>query len=156
MADRITRTLDTHPWLVADCGRQIVGYTYAGKHRDRPAYRWTVDTTVYVDTTAHQRGIGRALYTALLACLRQQGFRSAFAEIVLPNARSVKLHEALGFKAIGIHKDIGFKLGRWHDIGYWHMGLAEPTPSPRDPVPFAAFRRSEGFQVAMGESVISD
>ena len=82
--------------------------------------------------------------------------RSAFAEIVLPNARSVKLHEALGFKAIGIHKDIGFKLGRWHDIGYWHMGLAEPTPSPRDPVPFAAFRRSEGFQVAMGESVISD
>ena len=115
MAQRIARTLETHPWLVADCGGEVIGYAYAGKHRERAAYRWTVDTTVYVDTAAHRRGIGHALYRVLLNILRQQGFRSAFAEIVLPNPGSVRLHESAGFKPIGIHKDIGFKLGRWHD-----------------------------------------
>ena len=115
MAQRIATTLETHPWLVADCGGEVIGYAYAGKHRERAAYRWTVDTTVYVDAAAHRRGIGHALYRVLLDMLRQQGFRSAFAEIVLPNPGSVRLHESAGFKPIGIHKDIGFKLGRWHD-----------------------------------------
>jgi phosphinothricin acetyltransferase len=156
MAARVIKTLGTHPWLVAECGEQIVGFAYAGKHRERPAYRWTVDTTIYVDMAARRRGIGRTLYRALLDILRQQGFRSAFAEIVLPNAGSVCLHEAVGFKAVGIHEDIGFKLGRWHDIGYWRVGLAEPSPSPCDPVPFAAFRTRGGLQAALSGSRISD
>lgn len=156
MAERIITTLGTHPWLVADNGGQIVGYAYAGKHRERAAYRWTVDTTVYVDMAAHHRGVGSALYRALLEILRQQGFRSAFAEIVLPNAGSVRLHEAMGFRAVGVHKDIGFKLGCWHDIGYWRMGLAEPSPSPCDPVPFAIFRTSQDFQAAISKSRISN
>jgi phosphinothricin acetyltransferase len=103
MAQRIVRTLHTHPWLVADHGGQIVGYAYAGKHRERAAYRWTVDTTVYVGTAVHRKGIGRALYRVLLNILQRQGFRSAFAEIVLPNPGSVRLHESAGFKPIGIH-----------------------------------------------------
>lgn len=156
MAARVITTLGTHPWLVADCGGQIVAYAYAGKHRERPAYRWTVDTTIYVDMAAHRRGIGRTLYGVLLDILRQQGFRSAFAEIVLPNAASVCLHETVGFKAVGIHKDIGFKLGRWHDIGYWRMGLAEPSLSPCDPVPFAAFRTRHGLKAALRGSRISN
>jgi len=101
MAQRIVSTLKAHPWLVADCGGQIVGYSYAGRHRERPAYRWTVDTTIYLDSALHRRGIGRALYSVLLDILRLQGFRSAFAEIVLPNAPSISLHESLGFRAIG-------------------------------------------------------
>ena len=156
MAQRIARTLETHPWLVADCNGQILAYTYSGNHRERPAYRWTVDTTIYVDTTAHHRGIGRTLYRVLLSMLRHQCFRSAFAEIVLPNEGSVRLHESLGFKPVGIHKDIGFKLGRWHNIGYWRMGLAEPTPSPCEPLPFAAFRTTPAFRDALGESTISN
>jgi L-amino acid N-acyltransferase YncA len=84
MAQRIATTLETHPWLVADCGGEVIGYAYAGKHRERAAYRWTVDTTVYVDAAVHRRGTGHALYRVLLDMLRQQGFRSAFAEIVLP------------------------------------------------------------------------
>jgi L-amino acid N-acyltransferase YncA len=156
IADRIARTLETHPWLVAECGGKIVGYTYAGKHRERPAYRWTVDTTVYVDTAAHRRGIGHALYRVLLNILRQQGFRSAFAEIVLPNPGSVRLHESAGFRPIGVHKDIGFKLGRWHDIGYWRIGLANTDTPPSEPVPFAAFRRTPGFAIALGQPAISD
>lgn len=85
MAQRIAGTLETHPWLVAVCDGRIVGYAYGSKHRDRPGYRWTTDTTVYVDSSIHQRGIGRALYSKLIDILKQQGFRSAFAEIVLPN-----------------------------------------------------------------------
>ena len=149
IAQRITKTVETHPWLVADQGGQVVGYAYAGKHRDRPAYRWTVDTTIYVDTAVHRRGIGRALYRVLLEILRRQGFRSAFAEIVLPNPGSVHLHESAGFKPIGIHKDIGFKLGRWHDIGYWRIGLASTDAPPSEPVPFAAFRRTPAFLIAL-------
>jgi phosphinothricin acetyltransferase len=147
MAQRIARTLETHPWLVADGGGEVIGYAYAGKHRERAAYRWTVDTTVYVETAAHRRGIGHALYRVLLDMLRQQGFRSAFAEIVLPNPGSVRLHESAGFKPIGIHKGIGFKLGRWHDIGYWRMGLADSDTLPSEPVPFPAFRRTPGFAI---------
>lgn len=152
MAKRIARTLETHPWLVADCGAEVVGYAYAGKHREPSAYRWTVDTTVYVNASARRQGIGRVLYRALLAVLRQQGFRSAFAEIVLPNSGGVRLHETAGFKPIGIHKDIGFKLGRWHDIGYWRIGLADTDLPPSEPVPFSAFRKTPAFAVALGQS----
>jgi phosphinothricin acetyltransferase len=156
MAKRIARTLETHPWLVADCGGEVLGYAHAGKHRERPAYCWTIDTTVYVDAAAHRRGIGRALYRVLLNMLRQQGFRSAFAEIVLPNPGSVSLHESAGFRPIGVHEDIGFKLGHWHDIGYWRMGLSDAEGLPSEPVPFRIFRRTPTFAVAVGHSAIPD
>jgi len=148
MARRIASTVETHPWLVADCRGEVVGFAYAGKHRERPAYRWTVDVTVYVGVQMRHQGIGRALYQALLETLRQQGFRSAFAEIVLPNPGSIRLHETVGFKPIGIHKDVGFKLGRWHDIGYWRIGLADGTAPPVEPVAFATFRKAPQFASA--------
>ena len=138
MAQRIARTLETHPWLVAERDGVVVGYAYAGKHRERAAYRWSVEVTVYVDSAACQSGVGRALYAALLDVLRRQGFRSALAEIVLPNAGSVRLHEAAGFKPIGAYKDVGFKLGRWHDIGYWRLGLDDGPAPPGEPVLFPA------------------
>ena len=136
MAQRIAKTVQTHPWLIADRGGEIVGFAYAGKHSERPAYRWTVNVTVYVSDGVRQSGVGRALYDSLLTTLREQGFRSAFAEIVLPNPGSIKLHENAGFKKIGVHEDIGFKLGRWHDIGYWRLGLADGSGPPREPIPF--------------------
>jgi hypothetical protein len=85
----------------------------------------------------------------LLETLRQQGFRSAFAEIVLPNPDSVRLHETAGFKPLGIHKDVGFKLGRWHDIGYWRIGLVDGTAPPVEPIPFATFRQRPEFATAL-------
>ena len=156
MAQRIASTLETHPWLVAECGDDVLGYSYAGKHRERPAYRWTVDTTVYIDSAAQHKGLGRALYRVLLDVLRQQGFRSAFAEIVMPNAASIRLHETAGFRLIGVHKDIGFKLGRWHDIGYWRVALAETDVMPSEPVPFRIFRKTPTLAVAVGLSAIPD
>ncbi len=145
MTERITGTLGTHPWLIAERQGVVVGFAYAGKHSQRAAYRWTVDVTVYVRDSERRTGVGRQLYQALLATLRLQGFRSAFAEIVLPNPSSVRLHEAMGFKHIGVHNDIGHKLGRWHDIGYWRLGLADGTARPNEPVPFAAFKHTPAF-----------
>jgi L-amino acid N-acyltransferase YncA len=149
MAQRVTATLNAYPWLVAECGGDVVGFAYAGKHRERAAYRWSADVTIYVNQTTRRRGVGLALYTALLNVLRQQGFRSAFAEIVLPNPGSIRLHEALGFKPIGVHEDVGFKLGRWHDIGYWRLGLAGGEAPHGEPIPFAAFRETAAFGAAV-------
>ena len=150
MAERISTTLLTHPWLVAERDGIVVGFTYAGKHSQRAAYRWTVDVTVYVSGDERRTGVGRQLYGALLATLRMQGFRSAFSEIVLPNAGSERLHEAMGFKHLGVHKDIGHKLGQWQDIGYWRLGLSEGSAPPEEPVPFTVFRQTPEFSKALG------
>jgi L-amino acid N-acyltransferase YncA len=145
MRQRIARTLETHPWLVAEHDGEIVGFAYAAKHSERAGYRWTVDVTVYVNVAKRHIGVGRALYAALLEVLRRQGFRSAFAEIVLPNPGSVRLHETAGFKPVGVHHDVGFKLGSWRNIGYWRLGLAESPEPPGEPVPFANFRQTPEF-----------
>lgn len=154
MAERISSTLPTHPWLVAERDGTVVGFTYGGKHSQRAAYRWTVDVTVYVSDGERRSGVGCRLYGALLTTLRMQGFRSAFSEIVLPNAGSVRLHETMGFKHLGVHKDIGHKLGRWHDIGYWRLGLSEGSAPPEEPMPFRAFRQTPEFSKALGCSLL--
>jgi len=136
MARRIAGTILAHPWLVAERGDEILGYAYAGKHRERAAYRWSTDVSAYVREDVRRAGIGRALYERLIALLRAQGFRSAFAGIALPNPLSVALHEAVGFRPLGIYKDVGFKLGRWHDVGWWRLGLSESELSPEEPKPF--------------------
>ena len=145
MRQRITTTLETHPWLVAEYGGKIIGFAYSGKHRERAAYRWSVDVTVYVSGAMRHSGVGRALYVPLLELLLRQGFRSAFAEIVLPNPGSVRLHETAGFKLIGVHNDVGFKLGSWHDIAYWRLGLAEGSTPHRELIPLAVFRETSAF-----------
>lgn len=151
MAQRIAGTLRTHPWLVAENGKggEVVGYAYAGKHRERAAYRWSVDTTIYIGHHQRRGGVGRVLYGALLEVLRRQGFRSAFAEIVLPNLGSVRLHEVMGFEPIGVHRDVGFKLGRWQDIGYWRLGLASGTAPTSEPVSFIEFWKTSEFDAAL-------
>ena len=145
MERRIAETVATHPWLVLERAGRVAGFAYAGRHSQRPGYRWTVDVTVYVAAADCGTGVGRRPYQALLATLRGQGFRSAFAEIVLPNAGSVRLHEAMGFEALGTHRDIGFKLGRWRDIAYFRLALSEGAGAPGEAVPFALFREGSAF-----------
>ena len=145
MAQRIGATLDTHPWLVAERDGEVVGFAYAGKHSQRAAYRWTVDVTVYVHEQERRSGVGRRLYATLLATLQGQGFRSAFAEIVVPNPGSTRLHEAMEFSRVGTHRDVGFKLGRWHDIEYWRLGLSDGAGPPSEPLAFADFRTTPAF-----------
>ncbi len=126
MAERIAQTQERYPYLVAERDGRIVGYAYASQHRTRAAYRLSVDVTAYVTESAQRSGAGRALYSALLSALSDLGYHAAFAGITLPNAASVGFHEAMGFAPVGIFREVGFKLGRWHDVGWWQRLLQAP------------------------------
>lgn len=121
------------PWWVAVRGSTVVGHCYAAHYRSRPAYRWSVDCSVYVAASEQRRGTGRRLYDVLLPELRTLGYVTACAGIVLPNPASVALHEALGFRPIGVDRDIGFKHGSWHDVGRWQLALRPPPVEPVEP-----------------------
>lgn len=133
MRSRIVSTLKLLPWLVSLDGQSAVnGYVYAGKHRERAAYQWSVDTTAYVRSDSRGQGIGKALYEALFDELTRLGYFQAFAGIALPNDASVGLHESVGFRHIGTYRHVGFKRGAWHDVGWWQCAIqpieANPTP----------------------------
>ena len=145
MRERIATTLERFPWLVSeDAAGRVDGYVYASRHRDRAAYRWSVDVTAYVRDDARGRGVGRRLYTRLFEVLPRLGYHRAFAGIALPNPASVALHEAVGFVPLGIYRDVGFKLGEWHDVGWWQRALQASGP-PVEPVGFADFVRAVGW-----------
>jgi phosphinothricin acetyltransferase len=137
MAQRIERTLRTHPFLVAELDDAVVGYAYAGPHHHtRAAYRWATDVSVYIDASARRQGVGTALYSRLFEILRAQNLVIACAGITLPNDASVALHEAHGFRRVGVYSPIGFKAGAWHDVGWWQLELASPDGRPAEPVAF--------------------
>jgi L-amino acid N-acyltransferase YncA len=135
MANRIRATTAQWPWLVLEIDGVVAGYAYASRHRDRAAYAWAVDTAVYVGDGHRGHGVGRALYTALVDFLRAQGYFKACAGITLPNPASVALHEAIGFKPVGVYRGIGYKLGAWHDVAWYELALqperADPAPPKR-------------------------
>lgn len=141
MARRITSTLETHPWLVAEEDGRIIGYAYASQHRTREAYRFSCDVTVYLAEGARGRRLGSRLYTELFRLLRMQGFRNAFAGIAQPNPASVALHESLGFRHLGTYAKVGFKLGQWHDVGWWQLELTRDEGAPAEIKPFHALGR---------------
>lgn len=140
VAGRIERTLATHPWLVAERDGRVVGYAYAGPLRDRPAYRWSTELSVYVDRGRHGEGVGSALYRGLLATLERQGYASAYAVLTLPNPGSVGFHEAFGFEQVARFPGVGFKHGSWHDVAWYERGLGERRDDPAEPAPFADCR----------------
>lgn len=141
MASRIQSTRTMFPWLVADDMGDVVGYAYAGRHRTRPAYRWSCDVSIYLAPDVKRRGIGRRLYGALLDILAKQGFAMAFAGIALPNEASVRFHEATGFRHVGVYPRVGFKNGEWRDVGWWHKQILEHGANPPEPISFEALSR---------------
>lgn len=139
MARRIAAVQDLAPWVVAEVEGAVRAYAYATEFRARPAYRWTLETAVYVAAGARGRGLGRSLYARLLELLRAQGFLQAVGGITLPNPASVRLHESLGFRSVGTFPDVGFKLGAWHAVGFWAKDLAAHGSAPAEPQAFASF-----------------
>ncbi len=123
-AEMRRRIAKAHLWLVYEKGGKVIGYAYASPHHDRAAYRRSVNVSVYIDESHRGRGIGRALYRELFARLKKKHFVNACAGITLPNKASVGLHESLGFRKVGVYRRIGFKLGRWRDVGWWQLALA--------------------------------
>lgn len=136
IARRIRACGASHDWLVAEQAGVLTGFAYACPHRDRAAYRWAADVTVYVAAGHAGAGIGRALYAELLARLRAQGLRSACAGITLPNDASVGLHLAMGFEVVGTYRSIGWKHGAWRDVCWLQLDLAPEIASPPpEPLP---------------------
>jgi phosphinothricin acetyltransferase len=122
MASRIR---DAHEWLVSERDGVVVGYAYGGVHRTRAAYNRTVEVSAYVDRSAQRSGVGRELYEELFRRLKERGFRLLVAGVTMPNAASIGLHESLGFERVGVFHDIGFKSGRWWDVGWWELDLGD-------------------------------
>jgi phosphinothricin acetyltransferase len=124
MARRIAEVQEAAlPWLVLLEEGRLLGYAYAGKWRARPGYRHAVESSVYIVDGQRGRGLGLALYRALLARLAGR-FHTVIGGIALPNAASIALHEGLGFRQVACFPEVGHKFGAWVDVGYWQLTLA--------------------------------
>jgi phosphinothricin acetyltransferase len=124
MSHRVTESVNASlPWLVAEQSDDVVGYAYASKWKGRCAYRYSVESTVYLDASHTGKGIGLRLYTGLIAAIRATSMHAVIGGIALPNEQSVGLHERLGFKKVAHFEQVGFKQDRWVDVGYWQLLL---------------------------------
>jgi phosphinothricin acetyltransferase len=132
-----------YPWIVATNGEPegegegVLAYAYATRFRERAAYKYVVETSIYVAGDTQGQGIGRLLYDSLIDTLRAQGFTQAISTIALPNDYSIRLHEAVGFRRAGMFREVGYKQGRWIDVGYWQCELADATIPPTEIKPFS-------------------
>lgn len=132
IAARISKVLESKPWLVYLVDGAVAGYAYASSHRDRAAYQWSVEVSAYTHPQYRRAGIARALYEQLFLMLAGQGYYNAYAGITLPNDASVGFHAALGFEPIGVYRKIGFKHGQWHDVAWFARALREHD-APQSP-----------------------
>ncbi len=136
-AERIGSYLQNYPWLVCEVNGKIAGYAYASRYRERVAYQWSVECSVYVHDEFLRTGIAKALYESLFGILKKQGFRNLYAVINLPNDRSVAFHEKCGFRYFATYEQVGYKLGKWKNVGWWRLILNEFGDEPAAPVPFS-------------------
>lgn len=153
-ADRIGSYLHNWPWLVCEMDGKIAGYAYATRHRERTAYQWCTESSIYIHDDFQRRRVAHALYTALFDILKIQGFRNVYAVINLPNDRSVAFHESCGFEYFATYEKVGYKLGKWKNVGWWRLILNEFTDEPAPPIKFSEwdknylpeiFRRAESL-----------
>ena len=134
---RIDDYLENWPWLVCEDNGKVTGYAYGAKHRERKGYQWCVESSIYIHDDYLQKGVGKALYETLLEILKKQGYRNVYAVINLPNDRSVKFHEKLGFSFLALYPNVGYKLGEWKNVGWWQIHLNEYNMEPDPPVKFS-------------------
>jgi L-amino acid N-acyltransferase YncA len=147
MEGRIAKVGAAYPWLVAEEDGEVLGYAYATKYRERAAYRWSLETSIYVERESRGRGLGCALYGALIPILREMGIAALYGVVTLPNPRSLALHARFGFEPLCTFAKVGFKFGSWHDVGWTALRLDSPegivaAGTPAEPMPFPEFTRS--------------
>jgi len=128
-AARIDKALARWQWLVAEADGRVLGYAYGSTHRERAAYRWSVEVSAYVAEHGRRRGVGRMLYLRLFDALAQQGYCNAYAGVALPNPASIALHRSVGFAPIGTFEAVGRKFGRWHDVAWFQRRLRDAPPA---------------------------
>lgn len=129
---RIITNQELLPWLVFETGGTIAGYAYASKHRERAAYQWSVESSVYVTNDFQHKGIATKLYLTLFEILKYQGCRNVYAGVTLPNEKSIHFHKKMGFNKIADYTNIGYKQNSWHTVSWFHLKLSDysDTPAP--------------------------
>ncbi|WP_254532306.1 GNAT family N-acetyltransferase [Natrinema gelatinilyticum] len=156
LADRIESTLGRHPWLVCEDDGEILGYAYAGPLRERRAYDWIVELSVYVADATRRSGIGRALYESLFAVLERQGIHDAYAVTTVPNPETERFHEALGFDRLVEFPAMGHTDGEWWDVAWWRRPIAEKPETPERVRALPAVREDDDWEslVRSGEAFL--
>jgi L-amino acid N-acyltransferase YncA len=145
--ERIRSYLIHWPWLLCEEDGTIMGYAYASRYRERTGYQWCVETSVYIRENFQKRGIGSSLYRTLIEILKQQGYRNVYAVINLPNDASVKFHERLGFRWFASYENVGYKLGTWKTVGWWHLAINGYSDNPPPPVKFSELDKNLVLQI---------
>jgi L-amino acid N-acyltransferase YncA len=147
--NRIRGIVERFPWLICENENEVIGYAYAGPHRDRAAYRWCVDVAIYLSEKRRGQGHGTALYTVLFELLRIQGYFQAYAGVTLPNPASIRLHQRLGFEAVGIYRQVGYKANAWHDVSWWALSLQAADRPPAETLIIRDALEREDFRAAI-------
>ena len=140
-AQRIGTYLIDWPWLLYEVNGIIAGYAYATRYRERTAYQWSAESSVYIHDDFQRSGIARTLYDVLLNILKKQGFRNVYAVINLPNDKSVKFHESCDFTWFATYEKVGYKSGRWKDVGWWKLSINDYTDEPAAPTKFSELNK---------------
>jgi len=144
--ERIAHIQKQYPWLVCEINNRIVGYAYASRFREREAYKWSVSLSIYINQNYHRKGIGKALYYALLELLKLQGYYNAYVAITQPNIKSGNFHEVFGFKEAGVYHKAGHKFGSWHDVKLYELKIKEHIQSPVEPKSINELSSSDEFK----------
>jgi len=134
--ERMQKYLQSRPWLVCTLDGTVICYVYASGHRERAAYQWCCESSVYTKKDFQGMGIGRELYKVLFQILKMQGYRNIYAGITLPNEPSIKLHEKCGFTHFATYDNIGYKLGEWKNVGWWKLSVNHYDRKPSPPIAF--------------------
>lgn len=143
MLQRIRTITTEYPWLVCLDNNTMVGYAYAGTHRHRTAYQWSVESAIYFRQEFHNKGLASILYKTLFSLLKNQGLNTVLAGITIPNDKSVNFHKKMGFTHLGTYKNIGFKFGKWHDTQWFELPLNNYNTTPTSPKKFPEIRNTE-------------
>jgi phosphinothricin acetyltransferase len=149
---KIEKITAQYPWLACECDGEIAGYAYGSMHRDRTAYQWSPEATVYLNEKFHRKGIARVLYSALFEMLKMQGYYTAFAGVLSTNEKSVEFHRAMGFEDIGLFKNIGYKLGEWHTNLWMQYEIQKPILNPPVPKAIGEIIGTEEFEKIIGKA----
>jgi len=133
---RIEKCLQKFPWIICEIDGRPGGYAYTSAHREREAYQWTCESSIYLHPEVRGKGVGKVLYQTLFSLLRMQGFVNVYGGITLPNEASVKLHEGCDFEKFAVYENVGYKFGSWHKVGWWKLQLNEYNLELSPPLPF--------------------
>lgn len=150
--DRILKIASFYPYLVCRDRGEIVGYSYAHRHKERAAYQWNAELSVYVDRRFQRCGIGKALYTALIGLLRLQNIQNVYGGVALPNPNSENLHGHLGFTKLGIYRETGYKFDAWHDVAWFEKAIGDHRNKPKAVVPISEIGKEARNEIISGSS----